>query len=497
MAFAPERVDILVFPCVAVLLYGIERPVLHRQAFLNAFAFGVGLYLFGTGWMHISLNQYGGLALPLAWSATVAACLALAAFLALAAIAGRLAAARIQDRFTRLLAIAAVWSILETYLRTPPAGTSISDIWFPWMPLGHTQVPDGLLSGFIPLVGVQGVSVMTALAGAALAAIASSIMAALRPAATGSKERSAWAAPALVVALYAGTGIAGQHVDYVEPGDGRVSVSLLQGNIPQEHKWVAANRSAILAQYTEMIAQSEGRLVVLPETAIPVIWENLDGDMVESYRALGEERDGTVLLGAFELNVERNGLHNSAFALGEAGVASHRKIRLAPFGEFIPFGFLFAWAAELFDIPYSELSRGSPPHRLVSLPFGDVLVAICYEDAFPETFRNLSGGAAFLVNMTNGAWFGKSRMLDQHLQISQARALETGRQMVRSTNTGSTAHIDHRGRVIAELPRHEVGLLEVEVTPYAGTTPFVERGKLLLVVIMALTFVSAWGLKGR
>lgn len=480
-AFAPERLWPLAFPAVALLLHAVDRPRRSRRAFLNAFLFGCGLYTLGVGWMYVSLNRYGGMSPPLAGIATLIVCLWMAGGLGLAALVGRWASRRIADRFLRLLVLAAVWSLLETVARAAlPLG-------FPWISLGHAQAPDGPLAGYVPLVGAQGVSVLVAMLAAALAAP-------FGP--TGKEGSRPWLAPAAVALACLAGGLAAGQMEHTAPAGGPISVSLLQGNIPQDHKWVAANREPIVAAYDELVGRAEGRLVVMPETALPVIWEDVGGELLDRWRARGARDDGAVIAGALELNDSRTGLHNSAIALGAFEDRIYRKVELAPFGEFVPFGFILAAAARLLDIPYSELVPGDG-EAIMELPFGEVIVAICYEDAFPGVFAGPASRSAFLVNMTNAAWFGETRMREQHLQISQARSLETGREMVRSTNTGLTAHVGHRGEVLALLPRDAEGILEAGVTPREGATPFVRMGFLLLALGVAAVLAAALALRGR
>lgn len=467
------------FVTAGILLHLVDRAERARDALWLSFAFGLGMHLAGTWWMYISLERYGGLAPVLAALATLLVGLWMGAGTGLAGLAAKLAARKVPAGFLRLMAIAAVWSGLETYVR------GLSTLGFPWLVIGNTQVPDGLLAGHVPMVGTQGVSVLVALVAAALVEICRS----LAGARTGHGLRSA-SAPLAVATLLAASGQGFLWFDATEAKGKPVPVSLLQGNVPQDLKWVAENRPGIVSGYLRMVDRSTGSLVVLPETALPITWEDLPPDVEERLRSAGIARDGAVLTGVFSRGRGR-GYQNAVAALGEFESRPHPKVRLAPFGEYVPLGFLFAPVARALDIPYSELDPGEG-RELLRLPVGDILVAICYEDIFPGEFSGLAPEADFLVNVTNGAWFGESRMLDQHLQISQARALETGREMLRSTNTGVTAHVGHRGEVLAALPPHQQGILETEVTPRTRSTPYVAFGHLLLFGIILAALGLAW-----
>jgi apolipoprotein N-acyltransferase len=167
-----------------------------------------------------------------------------------------------------------------------------------------------------------------------------------------------------------------------------------------------------------------------------------------------------------------------------AGNATFRKRHLVPFGEFIPPG--FRWVLAVLHIPLSDFSRGAEkqaPIVAAGIPFG---VAICYEDIFGEEVADLLPQSQVIVNVSNDAWFGKSFAAEQHLQASQMRALETGRWVVRSTNTGATAAIDTHGRVVRQLEPFTSGTLVADVVPMRGSTPYARIGNWGALALLAI-----------
>ena len=176
--------------------------------------------------------------------------------------------------------------------------------------------------------------------------------------------------------------------------------------------------------------------------------------------------------------------YNSVISLGASPTQRYDKIHLVPFGEFIPPG--FAWVLSILKIPLSDFSRGSSAQAPLALAGQKIAVDICYEDAFGEEIIRVLPEATLLVNVSNVAWFGDSLAPHQHLQISQMRALETGRAMLRATNTGMTAIIDHRGRVSAVLPAFTQGALEGSAQGRTGATPYVRWGNAPLLVLALL-----------
>jgi apolipoprotein N-acyltransferase len=164
-----------------------------------------------------------------------------------------------------------------------------------------------------------------------------------------------------------------------------------------------------------------------------------------------------------------------------------------PFGEFIPLRSVFGWLVnDLLQIPMSDLSSGGTQQAPLKIAGQRVAVNICYEDVFGEEIIRALPSASLLVNITNDAWYGDSLAAIQHNQIAQTRALETGRMMLRATNTGVTSIIGVDGRVQAQLPQHQVGVLTGVAQGYAGSTPFVRWGNSAVALLVSLMLLLAW-----
>lgn len=265
-------------------------------------------------------------------------------------------------------------------------------------------------------------------------------------------------------------------------------MSLLQGNVPQELKWRPERARETLERYLGLARQAQGRLVILPETALPVYLGNVPDWYWEQLTEAARARGGDVLIGIPERGPGEDEYYNSVVSRGASSAQVYRKVHLVPFGEFIPPG--FGWVNSILQIPLSDFSRGEPRQQPLRVAGERVAVNICYEDAFGEEIIRQLPEATMLANVTNVAWFGDSLALSQHLQMSQARALETGRTMLRTTNTGVTAVIGPDGRIRASLPKHVTGVLEATAQGYRGETPFVRWGN-LAALILALAAVAA------
>lgn len=478
-----------IFPLSVIalaLLFGFWlRAESPRAAAWVGFAFGLGMYGAGISFVYVAMHDFGGMDFLLSLFVTALAAAYLALFSALAGYAqARLQAAR----WARLLVVMpAVW-VLSEWLR----GTVLTG--FPCMVTGYSQIASPL-AGYAPIFGVYGVSLAVALSAGLLAFLAACVPLRSPLAVKDRFHKREWATVATLLALWA-IGALLHTVVWTEPQGEPLKVSLLQGNIPEELKFDEDRLVSTLETYRRLIQQSDARLIVLPETALPLLRHELPENYAAIVRNHALSNGGDVIIGAFERD---HGLYyNSVFTLGTAESQGYRKNHLVPFGEFIPLRPALGWFInEVLDIPMGDLARGGanqPPLRVAGQK---VAVDICYEDVFGEEIIRALPEATLLVNVTNDAWYGDSFAALQHDQIAQMRALETGRMMLRTTNTGVTSVIDRDGKVLEMLPQHEEGTLTAEVQGYAGSTPYVRFGNApvlgLVAVMLGLVFIRGRG----
>lgn len=423
------------------------------------------------------MHHYGGLAAPLA---------ALAVFLLAAFLSMYLAgAAAFYARWRRGRALAdallfgALWLLAELARAVIFTG-------FPWLASGYAQI-DGPLARLAPWVGVYGIgAVMAVLAALPGAALSGPARLARHTAPGRAKGRTGARAllgcgPAIVIVC--GLALAPQ-AEFSRPA-GRMAVSLLQTNVPQEQKFETARLDGILERLSEALLGARGELVIAPETAIPVLPGTLGEDWWQPLRRRFAEPGRVVLLGLPLWGEPGRSYTNSVIGLDAQAMSRpgqtyrYDKHHLVPFGEFIPFG--FRWFTNLMHIPLGDFARGpvaAPSFGFVARDGSSQRVApnICYEDLFGEELAARFGDPAqaptVFSNHSNIAWFGDTSAVVQHLHISRMRTLEFERPMLRSTNTGATAAIDHRGQVLQMLPAFTRDVLEVEIEARDGLTPF-------------------------
>jgi len=482
----------------------LTRTTGWKSAALTGGAFGFGNFVTGVWWLYVSMHYYGGMAAPLAGAAVVLFTLYLAVYPALAAgvwsfCAGHARNGALDDKpfsptWHGAFAFASAWAISE-WLR----GYVFTG--FPWLASGYAQV-DGPLAGFAPVAGVYGVGWMLALVAAL---IVQALVRVREPAeARNGATRVVRVAPAAVVAVaLIAAGMLLPLVTWTVPANTPLNVRLLQGNVKQEMKFEEAGMVAAINEYQQMITAKPADLVVTPETAIPVIIQELPEPFALAVRKFVDTTGTSVIFGAIGGTITPEGrlvdYTNSLFGItpGSHELYRYDKHHLVPFGEFIPWG--FRWFVAMMNIPLGDFARGAPVQKPFLVHNQPVAVDICYEDIFGEeiarSIRESDTPAGVLVNSTNLAWFGDTIALDQHLQIARMRSLETGRPMLRATNTGTTAAIDAHGNVIARLAPYTVGSIDVTVQGTSGNTPYVTSGNntVLAVSLFLLAFGFAFG----
>jgi apolipoprotein N-acyltransferase len=464
--FGVFAIPVLALAALFMLWQGVDSP---RAAAWLGFFFGLGLFSAGIGWIYVALHDYGDMPLLLALPVTMI----FAAFLALfPALVGY-----IQMRLPStwelrtLLVMPAVWVSVELLRGTIFTG-------FPWLTLGYAH-SDSPLAGYAPLLGVYGVSLVSAMS--------AGILVFAWQARTDKRGKLALT---LLLAIW-GAGELLRSIAWTHPLGDPFSASLVQGNIPQNIKFNEEALVGTLETYRRLLSQNESRLTVLPETALPLLRHEVPPTLVEQLRNHARQNGGDVLIGSFER--DHGSYYNSVFTLGMADEQHYRKQHLVPFGEFIPLRPLLGGLINgVLEIPMGDLERGNTRQAPLNVAGQLVAANICYEDAFGEEIIRALPQATLLVNFTNDAWYGHSYAAEQHNQLSQMRALESGRMMLRATNTGVTSIIAVDGKVLQQLPQHVEAVLSGMVQGYSGSTPYVRWGNVPVLLLIALKLVAAW-----
>jgi apolipoprotein N-acyltransferase len=436
-----------------------------QNAVLSTILFGISWFTFGLCWLYISMNRYGNLPSPIAAAGVLLVAFYLTAFYGIATFVVRRLS---TDRQINLWLLASAWLLADM-----ARGYLFSG--FPWLAIGYAQI-DTPLAHLAPYVGVYGIGLFVLLFAAAGAY-------AMSP-----SNKLALSTIGVLLACVA----VASSIDVPSTRTSRVpiSVALLQGNVPQDFKFDRNRIADTMNAYTEAVEKAQANLIVLPETAWTTLWANTPENIKQ--RLAEKAKMHTIVLGL--PYVGAGSIANSVAVITKDATLGYRydKHHLVPFGEYIPFG--FDWFVQMMRLPLGNFDRGRLDQPTLALGQEKIAFNICYEDLFgEEIIEAVKNGATILINTSNLAWFGDSHALYQHLQIARMRSIETARPMLRSTNTGTTAHIDIDGKVIAQLPTFSLQTLTVNVTGTTGKTVYVLLGNtpvflLSLAIAMAALF---------
>jgi apolipoprotein N-acyltransferase len=292
----------------------------------------------------------------------------------------------------------------------------------------------------------------------------------------------------LVVAAGAG------RIEWTTPEGEPIRVALVQTNIDQGLKWAPEMLDEWLTINARLAGGHDADLVVLPETSLPVLVEYLPAGYLDFLEEQALKRNGDLVVGVFSRD-SRGQIFNAAISRGVSPDQFYAKNHLVPFGEYSPP--LFGWFYTLADIPMSDQTPGDKVQAPMQLGEQRIAINICYEDLFGRALLRTLPEATLMLNISNLAWYGHSLAQPQHLQIARVRALETGRPMLRSTNTGMTALVMPDASVAAVLPQFERGVLEVEVSGYVGMTPYARVGDWLAAAMAVLAILMGWAMRRR
>ena len=281
-------------------------------------------------------------------------------------------------------------------------------------------------------------------------------------------------------------------IHWTQPTGDRIKVSLLQGNIPQEKKWLPETLLPTLDLYQKMTAENwDSDLIIWPETAIPGYFGSHMDDVIFPLQAKSKETSTDLLIGGFYYNNQGvPGSENSILAITPDLRSIYSKQHLVPFSEYIPFLDQLRWLGKFIKLPYDSVKRGTGP-TVLNVAGITAQMSVCYEDAYGnETIRGLPD-ATMLINISNDGWFTGSIEPQQHMEIARMRSVETGRYMLRGTNIGLSGIINEKGKIVATEPAYTTTAIRGEAQPFAGATPYVKMGNWLIIGIVTSILVFA------
>ncbi len=481
-AYAPFSYWFIAFPLITIWLFMLDKSP-PKQAFWHGLTFGFGWFATGISWVHVSIAQFGGMHLVLSLLLMLLLCLYLAIY---PGIAAWLSAKLTTHKQVNLYTLPFLWLISEWLRAHLLTG-------FPWLSFGYSQL-DGPLSTLAPVIGETGITFVVVLCSVALYKLM--------------KGKQLVTNLALIFVTIVGCFYATNNSQINLTGK-QINVALVQGNIKQELRWDEEQEENIIDLYirlTEDLYKNHD-LILWPEAAIPRL-EPLAQDYLYAVDKQAMEQQSSLITGVINYDPDARSFFNRLVVLGRKHAMDtegdyffrnpnhYNKHHLLPIGEFVPFQELLRPIAPLFNLPMSSFSRGDYVQDNIIANDLHIAPLICFEVAFAKQLAaNMTNRTDLLLTVSNDAWFGDSHGPHQHLDIARMRALEFGRPMLRGTNNGITAVIDHKGQVIGEIPQFEEAILSTQVDLVTGKTTYSLWTKSLDKIVMILFVFFILGYK--
>jgi apolipoprotein N-acyltransferase len=447
----------ILLPAWLCTIQGKSAKAAAKQGFIFAF----GWFSAGISWVHVSIDQFGGLPLAVSILLMILLCLYLALFLALACYVS----ARFSPHNKLNLWLLLPFWLFSEFLR----GVLLTG--FPWLTIGYSQI-DGPLAAFAPILGEKGISALVIIISIAIVSVIKQ------------QKRS------LNIALLCSIAVVSlllQNTSWVKPTGKTVKTVMVQGNIKQELKWAPELTWPTMLKYLDLTRQHyPADIIIWPESAITAVEPSTQAqDFLEIAQSSALLNNSAIISGIIDYNVNSRNYYNNLVVLGQQSPEDEQgsyqynnenryaKHHLLPIGEFVPFADWLRPLAPFFNLPMSSFSRGDYVQPNLIANGYHLLPLICFEVAFAEQLSaNFSDQTDLLLTVSNDAWFGDSHGPHQHLEIVRMRALEFGRPFLRATNNGITAVVDHQGNILKQIPQFEQAVLATQVPLVKGITPY-------------------------
>jgi apolipoprotein N-acyltransferase len=498
LAFAPFSLWPLSIISLLLLLRFWQNAS-PKAAFFSGWIYGIGCYGAGVSWVFISIHRYGNTNIPLSLFITAIFIIFLGLF---PALQGYLLKKFYKNNSLKLnlIGFPSSWVLCEILRSWIFTG-------FPWLLVGLSQI-NSPLKYYAPIGGVYIISFLCALSAGLLLIVFrrtpfSTLLRkvfSLRENFFSSREGRARFSGTdggykkyiifLLTIWLCGWGLG--NVNWTQPNNTQHSVSLIQGNINPNDKFLLKDpikvTNDIYGQLT--VKHSDSELVIWPENSLPVPIP-FASDFIKQLDKFSKQKNFSLILGVpSAIPNDSDHYYNSIIGLGQAKGQYHKQ-HLVPFGEYLPLDRWLRGLINFFNIPMSNFKPGPPQSSNITIPGLKLLPLICYEIAYPQKVRNdlLSSAANVILTISEDGWFGDSFGPHQHLDIARMRALETGRYVIRSTTNGISAIIDTNGNILQQSPQFIQHVLTASFKDFTGFTPWVKIGLWPLLFLAISSFL--------
>ncbi len=498
-AYAPFSYWWLALTLPSIMLYQVKNSS-PRVAAKKTALFAFGWFSSGISWVHVSIDQFGGLPLIVSLLLMLALCAYLAIF---PALAGYLTARIAKNKHVNLWLFPSIWLLCE-YLR------AVVLTGFPWLSLGYSQI-DSPLASFAPVIGEVGLTGIILVLNICWVKIYCFCLDYINNKNQKSSITLSHKNLLLPLSLVVGimlTSFSFTHVSWTELTGKSTKVALIQGNVAQSIKWQPEQEWPTMLKYLDLTRVNyDADLIVWPESAIPAL-EPAVQDYLSTVNSSAILNNSTIITGLINYNFESKEYFNALVVLGKKNTEDEQgyyynhsnryyKSHLLPIGEFVPFQELLRPIAPFFNLPMSSFTAGNYIQPNLIANNLHILPLNCFEIAFPmQLAANFTDDTDMILTVSNDAWFGDSHGPHQHFEIARMRALEFGRPLVRATNNGVTGMINHLGEVTAIAPQFEEVVLKGTVEFVKGDTPYSQWPNLILwlMILLPLTLMKIFKL---
>lgn len=474
LAFAPISLTGAGLISLAWLFYELTITKTHTQSFIKGWSYGIGFFGAGTSWIYVSIHTYGQANVWSSIFVTILFALFMGCYIACATFCFSLLFKR-QNIWQQSIGFSVIWVIFEYIRANLFTG-------FPWVLLGFSQMVTPM-KFLAPIIGVYGISFLTAFAACLLTITWLFLI----------QKNKNWVYPAVgMVALFIFPQIFA-YSHWTKPGSNRIPVSIVQGNIAEDEKWLPNAFEKTVNRYVNLTKQvpKNSRIIVWPEGAIPVPYPQASVFLKHLSSFIGKN-EATLVAGIPYANPKNSEQYYNAMILLGKSSGQYFKHHLVPFGEYFPSPIFREWMKWI-GVSLYETGRGALHQPLLSIQKITTLPFICYEIAYADILLKSLPKAELLITISDDAWFGHSLARAQHLQIAQMRSLQSGRYQIVATNNGISAVIDAQGNIIKTVPSFETRILNSYIKSMSGSTPWAKIGDntvmLVLIFLLCVSFL--------
>lgn len=479
-AFAPYNKPIFIIISLFGLIW-ITNQLTLKKSILTSIIYGSAFFLAQFYWMFYSLYSVIKVGLFNSALGILFFVVFLSLYIALSIVLFRLCSTKSQE-FNYLFILPSAWVICE-WLR----GWVFTG--FSWSDIAYTQINNYLLQGVFPLLGSYGVSwfAMSVVGFLFLVLINNNILTAIKPKITLPHRLSI-----IYFVILALSGYYLHGTSYTNPYGKPTKIAMVQGNVNGAEKWNEQLFLRHLDMYSSMISKSHADIIILPETAFPTYLNYLPEHYVDDITNLAIMNHAELVIG-LPRQIDKAGNYvNSATVFTESGYPYYAKSHLVPFGEYIPLKDLWGKFYIFAGIPMVGFSAGKDNAKPLLIAGQKIAFNICYENGFGSELISSAAQSTLMANISDMVWYGNTIAKDQHLQLSQARAMENQRYFIQDTNSGATAVIDPFGHIEAELPAFEQNILTTYVQGMFGVTPYQKYGNYPIIIFSLIILLLGY-----